>query len=142
MHLCAASGFIIFGPARRQMWSQKSQLSSALEVGRVSRNKRHSPTLKLMDGVQKGLVKGRAVCKSFSFDYFKFFQAFLVVMRVRSKAAVTRRESNHQFVVIFFLPAILKLVPCFPGNPYVPGSSCINRDAFLYICCPSLQILH
>lgn len=76
MHLCAASGFLIFGPAGRQMWSQKSQLSSAPEVGRVSRNKRHSPTLKLMDGVQKGLVKGRDVCKSFSFGYFNFSRLF------------------------------------------------------------------
>lgn len=47
------------------MCSQKPQLLSAAEVGRVGRTKRHRRTLKPVDGVQKDLVKGRHVCESF-----------------------------------------------------------------------------
>lgn len=84
------------------MWSQKSQLSSAPEVGRVGRNKRHSPTLKLMDGVQKGLVKGRAVCKSFSFGYFQF--SGCNEGSIKSRRHKKGTKSNQFVVIFFFLP--------------------------------------
>lgn len=80
------------------MWFQKSHLLSAAEVGRVGRNEHHRRTLKPVDGVQKDLVKGRHVGKSFFFcSCFLLFQAFPDVMTVQSKDTVTKKGTKTFF---------------------------------------------
>lgn len=72
MHHAFMCSFWIYTICPSQKTDVVSEVTVATEVGRVSRNKRHRQTLKLMDGVQKDLVKGRDVCKSFSLFFFAF----------------------------------------------------------------------